>query len=95
MDSAREKVASAWLKSLPLEEFGFTLHKGDFCDAEIWIDHSIIRHNEVRDIFASWLAEVCTEVRVEPPLQPITAETQSGASAIGGCDIIRSFQLFR
>ena len=33
MDHAHEKGASSWLTSLPLEEFGFTLHKGAFRDA--------------------------------------------------------------
>ena len=33
MDLAQEKGASSWLTSLPLEEFGFTLHKGAFRDA--------------------------------------------------------------
>ena len=37
-------------------------------------------------LFASWLSDVCTEVRVEPPLQPITSETMSRASAIVGFD---------
>ena len=32
MDLAQEKGASSWLTSLPLEEFGFTLHKGAFKD---------------------------------------------------------------
>jgi len=34
----------------------------------------IIRHNEIRDLTASLLTEVCTEVQVEPTLQPITGE---------------------
>ena len=33
MDLAQEKGASSWLTTLPLEEFGFTLHNGAFCDA--------------------------------------------------------------
>ena len=33
MDLAQEKGASTWLTSLPLEEFGFSLHKGAFRDA--------------------------------------------------------------
>ena len=33
MDLAQEKGASSWLSSVPLEEFGFTLHKGAFRDA--------------------------------------------------------------
>ena len=33
MDLAQERGASNWLTSLPLQEFGFTLHKGAFRDA--------------------------------------------------------------
>ena len=33
MDLAQENGASSWLTSLPIEEFGFTLHKGAFHDA--------------------------------------------------------------
>lgn len=33
MDLAQEKDASSWLTTLPLEEFGFNLHKGAFSDA--------------------------------------------------------------
>ena len=33
MDLAQEKGASSWLTSLPIEEFGFALHKGAFHDA--------------------------------------------------------------
>ena len=33
MDLAQEKGASTWLTSLPLGEFGFSLHKGAFRDA--------------------------------------------------------------
>ena len=33
VDLTQEKGASSWLTSLPLEEFGFTLHKGAFRDA--------------------------------------------------------------
>ena len=35
----------------------------------------IIRHNEIRDITASLLTEVCHNVATEPPLQPLTGET--------------------
>ena len=41
----------------------------------------IIRHNEIRDLTASVLSEVCYDVRVEPDLQPITNETMSAATA--------------
>ena len=36
-----------------------------------------IRHNEVRDITASLLTEVCHDVLIEPHLQPITGELMS------------------
>ena len=41
-----------------------------------------IRHNEVRDITASLLSEVCHGVTVEPHLQPLSGESMSRSSAI-------------
>ena len=41
-----------------------------------------IQHNEVRDITASWLSEVCHGVTIEPHLQPLTGEILSHNSAI-------------
>ena len=35
MALAQEKGASSWLTTIPLEEFGFTLHKGAFRDADM------------------------------------------------------------
>ena len=40
-----------------------------------------IRHNEVRDTVGGWLTEVCSDVCIEPHLQPITGEVLTGASA--------------
>ena len=40
-----------------------------------------IRHNEIRDITASLLTEICHNVPTEPPLQPLTGETLSARSA--------------
>ena len=34
-----------------------------------------IRHNEIRDLTANWLSEVCHDVEKEPPLMPLTGET--------------------
>ena len=54
------------------------------CGAPFDVDHAmicslggfpIIRHNELRDVTAELLSEVCADVTVEPPLQPITGET--------------------
>ena len=42
---------------------------------------TFIRHNELRDLTASWLHEVCHDVAVEPPLQPLTGEALVPASA--------------
>ena len=41
----------------------------------------IIRHNEVRDLTATLLTEVCHNVATEPSLQPISAETFPNATA--------------
>ena len=110
------KGASSWLTVLPLDEHGFSLHKGDFCDAVClrygWplphlptecicgtsfnVNHAFtcpfggypsLRHNEIRDITAQLMAEVCPNVSTEPTLQPVTnerffhrsANTESGA----------------
>ena len=40
-----------------------------------------IRHNEIRDLTANLMSEVCNDVSVEPHLQPITSEQLSGVSA--------------
>ena len=42
----------------------------------------IVRHNEVRDLTAKLMSEVCHDVCIEPTLQPITGEALSSASAI-------------
>ena len=40
-----------------------------------------IRHNEIRDLTAELLSEVCHSVSVEPHLQPLSSETLRCASA--------------
>ena len=40
-----------------------------------------IRYDEVRDITATLLTEVCHDVYVEPDLQPVTTDQLNGASA--------------
>ena len=110
MDLAQEKGASSWLTSLPVEEFGFTLHKGAFrdaialeygwqpsyspsscaCGSNFSVEHALscprdgfptACHNEVRDLTANLMTEVCHD---EPTLQPITGEVLSNATTI--CD---------
>ena len=39
-----------------------------------------IRRNEIRDLTANLVSEVCSNESVEPMLQPITGETFLGAS---------------
>ena len=42
---------------------------------------TIICHNELRDMNENWFHEVCHDVAVEPPLQPLTGEALVPASA--------------
>ena len=41
----------------------------------------ILRHNEIRDMTAKLLSEVCHNVATEPPLQPLSGETFTHRSA--------------
>ena len=41
-----------------------------------------MQHNEVRDLTANLMAEVCHDVCIEPTLQPVTDKLPSRASAI-------------
>ena len=41
----------------------------------------IIRHNELRDLTAHLLTEVCHDVKTEPDLQPLTGKTLNHTSA--------------
>lgn len=110
IDLAQEKGASSWLTSLPIAEFGFTLHKGAFhdalalrynwqplqapstceCGAKFSVEHALscpkggfpsIRHNEIRDLTANLLTEVCSDVCIEPEMQPVTGEVLTGATS--------------
>lgn len=110
IELAGERGASAWITTLPLKEFGFSLHKRAYrdalclrydwppqalpatcvCGAHFSVEHAlscprgafpIIRHNEVRDLTASLLTEVCHDVRIEPELQPLEGESMSYATA--------------
>ena len=60
------------------------------CGASFSADHAMIcdhggltfiRHNELRNLTAIWLYEVCHDVVVEPSLQPLTGEALVLASA--------------
>ena len=41
----------------------------------------IIRHNEIRDLTATLLTEVCSKVSIEPELQPVMPQQLTGATA--------------
>ena len=43
---------------------------------------TFLRHNELRDLTADWLSQVCHDVTTEPPLQPLSGETVTPATAI-------------
>ena len=60
------------------------------CGATFAVDHAlscpkggfpIARHNEICDITADLLTQVCQNVRIEPQLQPLTGEVLDGASS--------------
>ena len=42
--------------------------------------YSILRHNEIRDLTASLLEQVCQDVTLEPPLQPLSGEQLSSTN---------------
>ena len=98
VEISKESGASTWLTALPIEEHGFSLHKGAFrdalclrygwrppllpsycvCDKTFSVEHALscarggfptIRHNEIRNITAHLMSDVCHNVGIEPPLQ--------------------------
>ena len=110
MEIAKESGASTWLTALPIEDHGFTLHKGAFrdaiclsygcrppllssqcvCSKSFSVEHALscphggfptIRHNEIRDITAHLMSDVCHNVGIEPHLQNVTSETMSNRTA--------------
>ena len=60
------------------------------CGSRFSVEHALscakggfpsIRHNEIRNLTATLLTEVCHNVSIEPGLQPVPNETLTGASA--------------
>ena len=60
------------------------------CGSNFSVNHALscnkggfpsLRHNEIQDLTASLVSEVCSNVAVEPHLQPLTGEEFDGASA--------------
>ena len=65
------------------------------CGSSFSVDHAlsckrggfpILRHNEIRDLTAKMLSEICHSVATEPPLQPLSGESFSYRSAIVGAE---------
>ena len=53
-----------------------------------WLKFPSIRHNEIRDLTATLLTEVCNDVCIEPELQPVNDEELKGSianSQAGAC----------
>ena len=66
-----------------------TLHTSSLCSS-FSVDHALscpkgglpsIRHNEIRDLTAKLLTEVCSQVATEPELQPVFQEEFSLSTA--------------
>ena len=60
------------------------------CGSRFSVEHALscarggfpsIRHNEIRNLTATLLTEVCHDVCIEPELQPLSGEVLTGASA--------------
>ena len=61
------------------------------CSSSFSVEHALscpkgayptVRHNELRDITASPLSEVCTDVSIEPELQPVEGMEQRYSTSI-------------
>ena len=48
-----------------------------------------IRHNRVRDFEAQLLTEICNDVEIEPPLQPLDEEIINGLTAVNAKPDVR------
>ena len=55
----------------------------------------IMRHNNVRDFEANLLSQACTDVETEPPLQPLSGETITGAAEDGAKPDVRARGFWR
>ena len=60
------------------------------CGTKFSIEHALscpkegfpsIRHNEIRDLTANLLSEVCSDIQIEPDLQPLTGEILNSATS--------------
>ena len=49
-----------------------------------------IRHNRVRDFEAQLLTEICNNVEIEPPLQPLEGEIINGLTGVNAKPDVRT-----
>ncbi len=61
-----------------------------YCGNKFTVEHALscckggfptIRHNEIRNLTATLLTEVCHDVCIEPELQPVSPQALTGASS--------------
>ncbi len=45
-----------------------------------------MRHNEVRDLTATMLGEICNDIEIEPMLQPLTGEQMRHRTTVTGVE---------
>ena len=81
--------------------YGWSLHNLPsecVCGKPFSADHALnckiggypcIRHNQVRDLLASLMKEVCTDVRTEPELQPLTGRLRLKMQKIHRVNLVR------
>ena len=81
-DISNETESSNWLSVIPTREFNHVLNKQQLWDFQ----HAMscknggfvtLRHNEVRDITATLLSDVCKDVELEPSLLPLNGQQQT------------------
>ena len=54
-----------------------------------------IRHNRVKDFEAKLLTEICNDVEIEPPLQPLEGEIINGLTSVNGRPDVRARGFWR
>ena len=90
MASPYIKVHFVTLLLLGMAGYHLTFTPPGTCGKSFTVEHALfcplggfpsIRHNEIRDLTATLMAEVCHNVYIEPTLQPMTGETFSTMSA--------------
>ena len=90
VECCQEKGASSWLSALPLNQYGFSLNKGEFVDALCLcygfappnLPSHCVCGKDFSMSHAFSLSEVCHDAQVEPHLQPLFGEVLHHRSAV-------------